>query len=270
MSAGYRDRTGAPAVTPVTPVEVTTTTDIDVVYRLRRLVLRHGELASYGVDSAADHEAGSLHFVACVGEHPVGVMSLIPEPCPGHRGSAVELMGMAVLVDRQRAGVGSALIRHGLDCVTTRYDLVWAHARCSAIGFYRRHGFREVSEVYDILPGVPHRRVVRRIGGIPQADPDARATDVDAPSVAPPDLLAWLRGTFAELLGQPRVGPDDDFFARGGDSMLAAVLAARVKQDTGVRIRLVDFVDASTPRRLAATVAGRGETDTQSAQTGPG
>ncbi|MFT2017051.1 non-ribosomal peptide synthetase [Streptomyces sp. 796.1] len=48
-----------------------------------------------------------------------------------------------------------------------------------------------------------------------------------APRPGPEHLLCTL---FAEVLGVPRVGPDDAFFDLGGDSVLAIRLAARVRE----------------------------------------
>ncbi|WP_206859395.1 non-ribosomal peptide synthetase [Lysobacter changpingensis] len=61
------------------------------------------------------------------------------------------------------------------------------------------------------------------------ADDDPRAT--------------YLRGLWKELLGVD-VGPQDNFFDLGGNSMLAVQMSSRVAKDTGVRIQLM---------RLAAT-----------------
>jgi GNAT superfamily N-acetyltransferase len=142
-------------------VEIVVTSDLSTVYSLRRQVLRHGSLHRFGVASDADQAAGSIHLLGYHGGRPVGAMSLIPEACPGRDDIAVEIVGMAVLTTYQRRGVGSALLLSGLALVEGSCDLVWARARCTSIGFYERHGFRPISGVYEILPGVPHRTMVR-------------------------------------------------------------------------------------------------------------
>ncbi|MEU1957423.1 condensation domain-containing protein, partial [Nocardia rhamnosiphila] len=79
-----------------------------------------------------------------------------------------------------------------------------------------------------------------------------------APSTPIEEIVA---GVFAEVLGVQRVGADDDFFALGGNSLIATQVAARLGAalDTQVPVRLL--FEASTVTALAAaaeTAAGRG------------
>jgi len=82
-------------------------------------------------------ESGEL--VGIMGYQPIG------PACPtGRQPPTVTLIRHAyVLPDRQRAGVGSALLQHLVDLTTTPRLLVgtWADASW-AIAFYQRHGFR--------------------------------------------------------------------------------------------------------------------------------
>jgi amino acid adenylation domain-containing protein/non-ribosomal peptide synthase protein (TIGR01720 family) len=68
---------------------------------------------------------------------------------------------------------------------------------------------------------------------------------------------------FAELLAVPRVGADADFFALGGDSIVAMGLISRAKK-LGLRLRPRDVFTMRTPAALA-TAAGETEAHTSDA-----
>ncbi|MER0245646.1 amino acid adenylation domain-containing protein, partial [Streptomyces sp. HSW2009] len=97
------------------------------------------------------------------------------------------------------------------------------------------------------LPRTPNGKVDRAALPAPEFDaPVGRA-----PSGQREELLA---GLFAEVLQVPRVGADDDFFAVGGHSLLAARLVARART-AGLDLSVRAVFDAPTVRALAALAA---------------
>ncbi|MFI1866163.1 amino acid adenylation domain-containing protein [Streptomyces jumonjinensis] len=58
---------------------------------------------------------------------------------------------------------------------------------------------------------------------------------------------------FQDVLGRP-VGPADDFFALGGNSLQVARIASRIEARFGARVRLRDFYTAPTVEKLAGLV----------------
>ncbi|WP_207281902.1 non-ribosomal peptide synthetase [Pseudomonas sp. FW300-N2F2] len=67
-----------------------------------------------------------------------------------------------------------------------------------------------------------------------------------------PVLLTVLTA-FRELLGQPGLGPDADFFAEGGDSILSLQLIARLRQ-AELRLMPRQLLENPTARRLAGVL----------------
>jgi len=100
----------------------------------------------------------------------------------------------------------------------------------------------------DMLPRTDTGKIDRR--GLPA--PDGLRPDLDAPYVAPATPLEnRLAALWAELLGLDRVGVDDDFFELGGDSLLAAKLAARVLEALSLALPLHALLAAGTVRAMA-------------------
>lgn len=69
------------------------------------------------------------------------------------------------------------------------------------------------------------------------------------PASGPAGAVARL---MAELLGLEEVGADEDFFALGGDSLLAIQLVGRLRDRLDADVEVGAVFDAPTPRRLSA------------------
>ncbi|WP_156511157.1 non-ribosomal peptide synthetase, partial [Nocardia rhamnosiphila] len=109
--------------------------------------------------------------------------------------------------------------------------------------------------VLDEIPLTPVGKLDRK--ALPE--PVFEAREFRAPSTPIEEIVA---GVFAEVLGIERVGADDDFFALGGNSLIATQVAARLGAalDTTVPVRML--FEASTVAALAAaaeTATGRGD-----------
>jgi acyl carrier protein len=62
---------------------------------------------------------------------------------------------------------------------------------------------------------------------------------------------------FGRVLEAGEVGADADFFALGGDSLLATRVLSAVARDFGVELSFDDFVLAPTPSALAKLIGSR-------------
>ncbi len=63
-----------------------------------------------------------------------------------------------------------------------------------------------------------------------------------------------LAGIWSDVLGLPRIGRRDNFFALGGHSLLAVRVASRVQRHLGVELELGEFFDKPELMALAAAV----------------
>ncbi|MFC9999419.1 amino acid adenylation domain-containing protein [Nocardia sp. NPDC127526] len=72
-----------------------------------------------------------------------------------------------------------------------------------------------------------------------------------APSTPSERLVA---GVFAEVLGVPRVGADDDFFELGGNSLSAVQVVSLVRSRTGRQLQYGHLFSDATPASLARTL----------------
>jgi acyl carrier protein len=68
------------------------------------------------------------------------------------------------------------------------------------------------------------------------------------------DLQKALAALWANVLGVDRVGLEDDFFALGGDSILAIQMMNRLKSSFATEIPLRDVLAATTIERLATFI----------------
>ncbi|WP_280503480.1 thioesterase domain-containing protein, partial [Nocardia farcinica] len=96
--------------------------------------------------------------------------------------------------------------------------------------------------------------------------PQLREREYRAPETA---LEQTVCAAFAELLHADRVGLDDNFFERGGNSLLATRLATRLGEALGERVPVLWLFSAPTPAGLIAQLerarAGRGRIDEDAA-----
>ncbi|MEC3919457.1 non-ribosomal peptide synthase/polyketide synthase [Nocardia sp. CDC160] len=87
--------------------------------------------------------------------------------------------------------------------------------------------------------------------------PVFEGTEYRQPATVAEELIA---NVYAELLGRERVGADDDFFALGGSSLVAAKAAARLGEVFGTTVGVRALFEAPTVAALAARIAeGTGE-----------
>ncbi|MFC4017175.1 SDR family NAD(P)-dependent oxidoreductase [Micromonospora sp. GCM10011542] len=84
---------------------------------------------------------------------------------------------------------------------------------------------------------------------------DEPVTQAGADTVAPgTELEQAIARVWQDALGVPEVGVDDDFFALGGNSLVAVQLIAAMRKATGVRLPMRSLFETPTVAGLAARI----------------
>ncbi|WP_176611717.1 non-ribosomal peptide synthetase [Actinomadura sp. WMMB 499] len=123
-----------------------------------------------------------------------------------------------------------------------------------------------VLRVVDRLPLTPNGKVDH--AAVLALPADEAAQDASGRAGAPDGgaadgagdhpLLGRLAELCADLLEIPAIDPDDDFFALGGNSLLALRLVNRIRVELGTDLPMGRVFEAPTVRRLAALLDGAG------------
>jgi amino acid adenylation domain-containing protein/non-ribosomal peptide synthase protein (TIGR01720 family) len=82
-------------------------------------------------------------------------------------------------------------------------------------------------------------------------DPQEEAVVAAVPLTPTEEILA---GLWADLLGRSRFGPEDDFFAAGGHSLLVTQLVSRLRQTFGVEVAVRELFESPTLAGLAERI----------------
>jgi len=101
-------------------------------------------------------------------------------------------------------------------------------------------------------------------------DPSCEQGDDARPYTAPRDAVEEaLAAMWAEVLGVPRVGIHDDFFALGGHSLNATQVVSRIRKHFGVEVPLPAFFQAKTIATLGPGLQIAQEKASQGAAISP-
>jgi amino acid adenylation domain-containing protein len=112
-----------------------------------------------------------------------------------------------------------------------------------------------VPAVFVVLPALP----LTANGKVDRAAlpaPEAPSSGVDRVRVLPRDAVeTLLAGLWADVLGLPEVGVEEDFFELGGSSITSAVLVNRLQAALGEIVPVLAVFQARTIARLAVRLA---------------
>ncbi|WP_455901807.1 non-ribosomal peptide synthase/polyketide synthase [Rhodococcus gordoniae] len=131
--------------------------------------------------------------------------------------------------------------------LTPNAEVTAAEVRTFVAQHLPPHMVPAVITVLDDIPLTPAGKLDR--AALPAPEFTAPAGDYRAPRT---DLEKLLTNLFAEHLGLDRAGVDDDFFERGGTSLLATRLLPALGERLGRRVPIASIFTHPTPAELAA------------------
>ncbi|MDT9696850.1 non-ribosomal peptide synthetase [Streptomyces sp. P17] len=113
-----------------------------------------------------------------------------------------------------------------------------------------------VPAAFVVLPRLPMNDNGKLdVRALPDAEPAVALSEGRGPRTPVEEVLCRL---FAEVLGLPRTGAEDNFFDLGGHSLLATRLISRARTELGAELAIRDIFEAPTPEALALRAeAGR-------------
>jgi amino acid adenylation domain-containing protein len=110
-----------------------------------------------------------------------------------------------------------------------------------------------VPSLFALLPALPRNasgKLDRRALPIPKLEATS-AGGYEAPATPAEEAVAYV---WRDVLGVPRVGRQDDFYALGGRSLLLPHVRHRLEQELGVRLSLASLLERTTAAALALAV----------------
>ncbi|WP_233225362.1 non-ribosomal peptide synthase/polyketide synthase [Nocardia sp. MDA0666] len=173
---------------------------------------------------------------------------------------AVPGVARAVVVVRDDAGTGAQLVAYLVETTAGAVDV----ARVRSAAARELPGYMAPA-AYVMLASLP----VNASGKLDRAAlpaPERTAGRYRRPQSVSERAVAEVLG---EVLGRERIGLDDDFFALGGNSLVATQVAARLNADLGCALGVRELFEATTVEALAELIDRAFETEDMHESAGP-
>ncbi|MBF6211625.1 amino acid adenylation domain-containing protein [Nocardia puris] len=159
----------------------------------------------------------------------------------------------AVVVVRADEHAGDRLIGYAVPDADAALDPT--ELRFAAAEFLTSYMVPDAIVVLGELPLTPNGKLDRK--ALPEPE-FVSGAEFRAPATPVEQAVA---GVFAELLGADAVGRDDDFFAMGGNSLLATRAVARINEAVDAALAVRELFESPTVAALAGRIVPGGASD---------
>lgn len=140
---------------------------IDDILSLRHRVLRPGRPV-FTAHFDGDDEADTIHLALYWHDDLASCLTLMKRPVPDSDDSdnhfSYQLRGMATAVEHRGMGCGTELLEKTEEYLKEKgVSVVWCNARIKAVPFYKKSGFKVISDEFQIEGIGPHYRMRKEI-----------------------------------------------------------------------------------------------------------
>lgn len=138
--------------------------DASETYELRQKILRPTQTLT-DCQYPSDYKLHSFHLGAFLHERLISIASFSSEAEPSLQGNNhYRLRGMATIPAFRKQHAGRSLINHAETILKERQATVlWCNARITVADYYKRLGFLEHGEIFDIDPIGLHKLMYKTL-----------------------------------------------------------------------------------------------------------
>ena len=124
-------------------------------YSIRKEVLRKNMTLSH--EMTGDHDSDALHLGLYERDKLVCIGSFMKAARTDLSGQQYQLRGMATSDSAQGKGYGKLLLQEAEAILKSNdVDIIWCNARLIAIDFYKKMGYKVMSDVFEAPQIGPH------------------------------------------------------------------------------------------------------------------
>jgi ribosomal protein S18 acetylase RimI-like enzyme len=134
-------------------------------YELRKEILRKNMTLSH--EMKGDHDSDALHLGIYECDKLVCIGSFMKAARTDLSGKQYQLRGMATSDNCQGKGYGKSLLQEAEEILKSKdIDIIWCNARVAAIDFYKKNGYRVMSDIFEVPQIGPHYVMFKKLNSL--------------------------------------------------------------------------------------------------------